>query len=60
MSRIKLSMEVTSKQLSSRVEALERDLVEPLDVFSRHYKQETAERLKEATAFWTALHHDRT
>ena len=60
MSRVKTSLDATTKQLSSRVEAIERDLVEPLDVFTRHYKQETAERLKEATAFWAGLHHDRT
>ena len=52
MQKIKLSMDSLNKNLSSRVESFEKDLVEPLDVYHRYYKNETQEHLKEGTSFW--------
>lgn len=60
MSRIKLSMDSLQKHLSLRVEAVEKDLVDSLDMFHRHYKQENHENLREGTLFWNAIHTERT
>jgi hypothetical protein len=60
MVKIKQSMDALNKNLNSRVESFERDLVEPLDIFHKHYKGQTTEHLKEGTNFWNCLHSDRT
>jgi hypothetical protein len=60
MGKIKQSMDVLIKNLSSRVESIEKDLIDPLDVYHRHYKSENHESLKEGTAFWNSIHSERT
>ena len=60
MSRIKISMDSMHKQLYSRVEAVEKDLVDSLDMFHKHYKQENHDNLKEGTLFWNSIHTERT
>ena len=60
MSKIKLSMDGLMKGLGCRVESLEKALVEPLDLYHRHYKSENHEWLKEGTVFWNAMHSEKT
>ncbi len=60
MSQIKLSMDSLHKNISSRVEEVEKDLVDSLDMFHKHYKQENHEHLKEGTLFWNSIHTERT
>ena len=60
MAKIKQIMESLTKNLNSKVESLEKDLVEPLDVYHRHYKAENHESLKEGTVFWNSIHTERT
>jgi hypothetical protein len=60
MSKIRTSMESLHRQVSARVEQVEKDLVDSLDVFHKHYKQENHENLKEGTLFWNSIHTERT
>ena len=60
MGKIKNSMDSLHKQISTRVEQVEKDLVDSLDVFHKHYKQENHENLKEGTYFWNSIHNERT
>jgi hypothetical protein len=56
MNKIKISMEVLVKSLSAKVETVEKDLIDSMDVFHKHYKQENHEALKEGTVFWNSIH----
>ena len=56
MFKIKASLDTLTRSLSSRVETVEKDLIDSLDVFHRHYKQENHEGLKEGPAFWNSIH----
>lgn len=60
MGKIKTSTDGLIRNLNSKVESIEKDLVEPLDVYHKHYKQEGHEILKEGTTFWNTLHQERT
>lgn len=60
MSKIKQSMDGLMKGLGCRVEALEKDLVEPLDLYHMHYKSENYEWIKEGAVFWGDMHIERT
>lgn len=60
MSKVKQSLDSLTKTLAGRLEAFDHDLVESLDVFHRHYKQENHESLKEGTLFWNTMHTERT
>ncbi len=42
------------------MEAFDHDLVEGIDVFHRHYKQENHDSLKEGTLFWNNMHTERS
>ena len=56
MQKIKLSMDMLIKSLNAKVETVEKDLIDSMDVFHKHYKQENHESLKEGTAFWNSNH----
>ena len=60
MGKVKSSMEGLVRSLNSRVEALDKDIVDPLDMYNRHYKQTTTDNLKEGSTFWNSIHAERT
>ena len=60
MGKIRASMESLQRQISTRVEQVEKDLVDSMDMFHKHYKQENHENLKEGTLFWNNIHNERT
>jgi hypothetical protein len=56
MHKIKFSMDGLIKGLNAKVETIEKDLIDSMDVFHKHYKQENHEFLKEGTTFWNSIH----
>jgi hypothetical protein len=49
------------KNISSNVvESVEKDLIDSLDAYNNHYKQENHDSLKEGTQFWNNIHTERT
>ena len=60
MQKIKISMDVLIKGMNAKVETVEKDLIDSMDVFHKHYKAENHEYLKEGTGFWNIIHQERT
>lgn len=58
--KVKLSMDSLVRNLNEKVEAIDQDLIESLDNYTKHYKDQQYEYLKEGTQFWNNLHSDRT
>jgi hypothetical protein len=51
-----MSMDLLVKGVNSKVETVEKDLIDSLDIYQKHYKQENHEKLKEGTNFWNSIH----
>lgn len=60
VAKIKQSNDALLKSLAAKAESLEKDITDPLDIYHKHYKQESQDRLKEGTNFWNAMHQERT
>lgn len=56
MQKIKISMDAMIKGMNAKVETVEKDLIESMDIFQKHYKTENHEYLKEGTEFWNIIH----
>ena len=39
---------------------IQRDLVEPLELYYKHYQSTNNELIKQGTQFWNQLHQERT
>ncbi len=49
-------MDVLVRGLNSKVETIEKDLIDSLDVYHRHYKEDNHDNLKTGTNFWNNIH----
>ena len=48
------------KNINEKAELIHRDLVEPLELYYKHYYSTNSELIKQGTQFWNTLHQDRT
>eukprot|EP00347_Sterkiella_histriomuscorum_P016146 403354306 len=60
MFNIKFILDDLVKQIQDKSDLISRDLIEPLDLYYKHYSMTNHELLKQAGFFWNNLHSDRT
>ena len=57
---VKGCMDNIIRGLQERAEQVLRDLVEPLELYQKHYHSTNNELLRQGTQFWNSLHLERT
>ncbi|CDW77618.1 rab-like gtpase activating [Stylonychia lemnae] len=60
MFNIKFTLEDMHRGILEKAELIQRDLIEPLDLYYKHYSSTNQELIKQGNQFWTTLHQDRT
>lgn len=56
MFNVKFILDDMVKQIQDKSELISRDLIEPLDLYYKHYAMTNHELLKQAGYFWNNLH----
>ena len=49
-----------AKEMQGKADNIKKDLIEPLNFYSKHYTKENFRMLKQCNEIWTQLHQDRT
>lgn len=57
---VKVMADEIVRSVQEKSELVNRDLVEPLELYQKHYASTNHEILKQANTFWNTLHMDRT
>lgn len=57
---VKVMADEIVRSVQEKSDLVNRDLVEPLDLYHKHYASTNNEIIKQANTFWTTLHTDRT
>ena len=60
MFNVKFVLDDLHRQLNEKADLIQRDLIEPLDLYHKHYQSTNTELIKQGTHFWNNLHQDRT
>jgi hypothetical protein len=60
LANVKGCMDNLVKNLNEKSEMIHRDLVEPLELYYKHYQSTNSELLKQANQFWTSYHQEHT
>ena len=60
MCNVKLCLDDLVGGISEKAELIQRDLVEPLALYYKHYQSTNGELLRQAQQFWNQLHQERT
>ena len=60
MFNVKFVLDDLHRQLTEKADLIQRDLIEPLDLYHKHYQSTNTELIKQGTHFWNNLHQDRT
>lgn len=53
---VKGCMDNLIKSINEKSEMIHRDLVEPLELYHKHYRSTNTELLKQASQFWHSYH----
>lgn len=60
MLNVKMCLDEISKGISHKNIILEKELIEPLNMFHQHYTSDNKDMLKQANDLWDHLHMSRT
>lgn len=60
MVNVKMCLDQTLKSVCDRSDQMQRDVIEPLELYFKHYALSNNELLKQGNMFWNALHSERT
>jgi hypothetical protein len=54
------SLEELTSNIKEKGELIQRDMIEPLELYYKHYNSTNTELIKQGTQIWNNLHQERT